>query len=99
MRDDRSDEIADALDWLHAGGWSVGDTAFFDIENSDQVWVVTGSNGENMIWAESATCAEAWQRALDQAAACGLLPGQARPARGRGGGECAWVQSAGLFRF
>ena len=37
--------------------------------------MVTGTNGENMIRAEGATCAEAWRRALDQATAVGMLPG------------------------
>jgi hypothetical protein len=29
MQDDQGDDIATALDRLHAGGWSVGDTAFY----------------------------------------------------------------------
>jgi hypothetical protein len=49
MKDDQGDDIADALDQLHAGGWSVGDTAFHDVENGGPVWVVTGTNGENQI--------------------------------------------------
>jgi hypothetical protein len=65
---DRGDDIADALDQLHVGGWSVGDTAFYDVEHNDQVGMVTGTNGENMIRAEGATCREAWQRALDSRA-------------------------------
>jgi hypothetical protein len=55
MRDDQGDDITDALDRLHAGGWSIGDTAFHDIENGRVVWVVSGTNGENMIRAEVAT--------------------------------------------
>jgi hypothetical protein len=54
---DQSDNIADSLDRLHAGGWSIGGAVFHDIE--------TGTNGENMIRAEGATGAEAWRRALD----------------------------------
>ena len=80
LQDDQGDDIADVLDQLHAGGWNVGDTAFHDVKDGGQVWVVTGSNGENMIRAESATCAEAWRRALDRAAAGGMLPGWPRPA-------------------
>jgi hypothetical protein len=68
MRDDQGDNITDAIDRLHAGGWSVGDTAFFDVEDGCPVWVVTGTNGENMIRAEGATCREAWRRALDSRA-------------------------------
>jgi hypothetical protein len=77
---DQSDEIAAALDRLHAGGWSVGDTAFY-VAGGGLVHVVIGSNGENQIRAEGATCREAWRRALDQAAEVGMLPGRPRPAR------------------
>ena len=44
---------------LHAGGWSVGDTAFHDVAGGGLVHVVIGSNGENQIRAEGATCREA----------------------------------------
>jgi hypothetical protein len=59
LQDDQGDEIAAVLDQLHAGGWNVGDTAFFDVEDDGQVWVVTGTNGENQIQAEGPTRAEA----------------------------------------
>ena len=68
-RDDQCDDLADAIDRLRAVGWSVGDTAFHDVERGGLVWVVTGSNGENRIRAKGATCAETWRRVLDQAAA------------------------------
>jgi hypothetical protein len=42
----------------------VGDTAFHDVEDGGQVWVVIGTNGENRIRAEGATGSEAWRRAL-----------------------------------
>ena len=58
MQDDRGDDIAAALDRLHAGECSIGDTAFF-VEGGGLVHVATGSNGENMIPAEGATCSEA----------------------------------------
>ncbi len=80
MQGERGDEITDALDQLHAGGWNVGDTAFFDVEDGGQVRVVTGSNGETMIRAEGATCRAAWRRALDRTAAFGMHPGWPRPA-------------------
>jgi hypothetical protein len=80
MRDDQGDEIANALDRLHAGGWSIGDTAFY-VEGGGLVHVVIGSNGENQIRAEGATRPKAWRRALDQAAAVSMLPGRPRPAR------------------
>jgi hypothetical protein len=73
----------DPLALLHRSGWSIGDTAF---QVGDVlVWLVTGSNGENMIRAEGATRAEAWHRAVEQAAAVGMLrrrPGTTRPSRG-----------------
>jgi hypothetical protein len=62
MRDDQGDDIADALDQFHAGGWNVGDTAFY-VEGGGLVHVVIGTNGENRIRAEGAACREAWRRA------------------------------------
>jgi hypothetical protein len=61
---DQGDEIAATLDRLHVGGWSVGDTAFHDVDRGGIIHVVIGSNGENQIRAEGATCREAWRRAL-----------------------------------
>jgi hypothetical protein len=78
---DQNNDIAAALDRLHAGGWSIGDTAFHDIEHGRVVWVISGTNGENQIRAEGATRPKAWRRALDQAAAVSMLPGRPRPAR------------------
>ena len=49
------------------GGWNVGDTAFFDVEDGGPVWVVAGTNGESQIRAEGAYH-EAW-RGIDQTAA------------------------------
>src|SRR5512135_2939574 len=62
MQDDQGDEIAAALDRLHAGGWSVGDAACSG--PGGIIHVVIGTNGENQIRAEGATCSEAWRRAL-----------------------------------
>ena len=76
-------ESTNALDWLHADGWSISDTAFY-VAGGGLVHVVIGSNGENQIRAEGATCREAWRRALDHAAEVGMLPGWPRPARGVG---------------
>ncbi|MBV8267792.1 MAG: hypothetical protein JO252_15815 [Planctomycetaceae bacterium] len=44
----RGDEIAAALDRLHAGGWSVGETAF-SVEGGGLVHVVIGTNDESRI--------------------------------------------------
>ena len=38
---------------LHAAGWSIGDTAY--LERCELVWLVTGTNGENVIRAEEPT--------------------------------------------
>ena len=51
-QDDQDDEIASTA--LHVGGWSVGDTAFHDVDQGGLVHVVTGSNGETMIRARRA---------------------------------------------
>ena len=53
MRDDQDDDIAAALDRLHAGGDRIGDTAFC-VEGGGLAHVVTGSNGANMIRARRA---------------------------------------------
>jgi hypothetical protein len=65
------DSSDDPLALLHRSGWSIGDTAFHGSDGL--VWVVTGSNGENLIRAEGVTRAEAWHRAVEQAAAVGML--------------------------
>jgi hypothetical protein len=46
---------------------------------------VDGSNGGNKLRVEGSTQAEAWHRAIEAAAACGILDGWPRPARGTGG--------------
>ena len=78
---DQSDEITEALGQLHVSGWSIGDTAFYDVERGGVVRVVIGSNGENQIRAEGETTAEAWRVALDQATAVGMLRRGTRRAR------------------
>jgi hypothetical protein len=51
---------------LHRAGWSIGETA------TATSWIVTGVNGENGIQAQGASQAEAWHRAVEQAAAVGM---------------------------
>ena len=73
----------DSFGLLHRSGWTIGDTAFK--LGDGLVWLVTGSNGENLIRAEGATQDEAWHQAVEQAAAVGMLrrlPGTARPSQG-----------------
>ena len=83
---------------FHAGGWNVSVTAFFDVEDGGQVWVVTGTNGENRLRAKGATCAEAWRWVLDQAAVvevCRVGLGR-RGSRGRQGAwHCASEEGPG----
>jgi hypothetical protein len=64
------------LDLSHTAGWSIGDTASWDVERGGRgiVHVVLGSDGENAIRAEGKSTAEAWRSALSQAAAVGTLP-------------------------
>ena len=52
---------------LHAAGWTIGEVA------TQCRWLVTGSNGENVIHAVSVSQAAAWQLALEQAACVGML--------------------------
>ena len=52
---------------LHQAGWSIGETG------SVGLWMVTGTNGENMIRAQGRTRTEAWYRAALQAEAVGML--------------------------
>jgi hypothetical protein len=60
------DPIAECLAALHRAGWSIGEAAFAT-ETGGQVWVVSGSNGENLIRAEGATTAGAWRSAAGRA--------------------------------
>jgi hypothetical protein len=52
---------------LHRAGWSIGETGSF------VVWLVSGTNGENVIHVEGRSQAEAWYRATLQAEAVGML--------------------------
>ena len=52
---------------LHGSGWSIG-----EVETASG-WLVTGTNGENMIVGQGSTQAEAWQRAVEQAEAVGMI--------------------------
>jgi hypothetical protein len=75
-----ADPVGECLDQLRRAGWSVGDAAFTGGEGL--VWVVTGSNGENLIRAEGPTRAAAWIAACGQARALGMLRRRARPPDG-----------------
>src|SRR4051794_30942535 len=70
---------------LHRSGWSTGEAAFTG-SSGRTVWQVDGRNGENRLLAHGATQREAWHRAVEQAAACGMLADWPRPS-GDGGGR------------
>jgi hypothetical protein len=66
--------VDESFDRLHRAGWSIGEIA------GSALWVVTGTNGENVMKAELKTQAEAWYRATLRAEAVGMLA----PSRTRG---------------
>jgi hypothetical protein len=66
---------------LHRSGWSLGGTTFTG-SSGRTVHQVDGRNGENKIRVEGATPAVAWHRAVEAAAACGMLEGWPRPSSG-----------------
>ena len=57
---------------LHLAGWSIGEVG------TTRGWLVTGTNGENVIRAVGRTQAEAWSLACEQAAAVGMLSDEQR---------------------
>jgi hypothetical protein len=69
---DELEASADAVARLHRAGWSIGDVGFHDGAGG-LFWIVSGSNGENLIRAEGATRAGAWGRAVEQARGLGML--------------------------
>jgi hypothetical protein len=66
--------VDESRDRLHRAGWSIGEAG------GAAVWIVIGTNGENMIRVEGCSQAEAWWRACEQAAAEGM---PAKPRRHR----------------
>ena len=69
---DQPRDSDEALARLHRAGWSIGDVAFHDGAGR-LLWIVSGSNGENLIRAEGATRADAWIHAVEQARTTGML--------------------------
>jgi hypothetical protein len=61
-----------SLHRLHRSGWSTGEAAFTG-SSGRTVWRVDGSNAVNRFKVEGATPAEAWWRAVEAAAAVGML--------------------------
>jgi hypothetical protein len=58
-------------DRLHRSGWSVGE--FSVTTENGPVWMVSGTNGENVIEARGGTQSESWLRAVEQARSLGML--------------------------
>jgi hypothetical protein len=52
---------------LHAAGWSVGEVA------AGSHWLVNGTNGENRVHAVGESQAAAWELAIEQAGAVGIV--------------------------
>src|SRR5512142_477028 len=74
-------EVVALVEQLQQAGWSIGDVGLRG-EDGGLVWIVLGRCGSALLMVSGATRPEGWRRALDQAAAVGMLPG--RPARGEG---------------
>src|SRR3954470_14206020 len=68
---------------LRRSGWSTGETAWHAI-GGGIVYQVDVSNGENRILVVGTTPREAWHRAVEAAAAVGMLDGWPRPTPGAG---------------
>jgi hypothetical protein len=73
-------DVAALVEPLQQAGWSIGDVALRG-EGGGLIWIVLGRCGADLLMVSGPTRAEAWRRALDQAAAVGMLPGRPRPAR------------------
>jgi len=70
----------ESLARLHRSGWSTGETGWCGTGGS--VWQVDGRNGENQILVVGTTQREAWWRAVEAAAAVGMLADWPRPSPG-----------------
>ena len=63
--------VDESRDRLHRAGWSVGECAHGT--GGAFVWLITGTNGENVINATGTSQSEAWWRACIQAREVGML--------------------------
>jgi hypothetical protein len=62
---------------LHRSRWSTGETGWCG--KGGFAWQVDGRNGESQVPVVGATQREAWWRACEMAAACGMLADWPRP--------------------
>jgi len=63
--------IDDCADRLHRAGWSVGEVRIST--DAGALWLISGANGENLIYARASTQTAAWQEACQQARIVGML--------------------------
>ena len=83
MENDTYTPVEESLHHLHRSGWIVAEITFTSASGRT-VHLVEGANGgENRIHVKGSTQAEAWHRAVEAAAACGMLRGWPRPMGGR----------------
>jgi hypothetical protein len=68
----------ESLECLHRSGWYCGE-AGFTYPDGRYIHLVDGWNGEKKFRVEGATPAEAWYRAVEAAAAAGMLVDWPRP--------------------
>jgi hypothetical protein len=68
----------DSLHRLQRSGWSTDLIALIG-PSGNPLWRIDGTNGENSIRVVGDTLAEAWHRAVEAAAACGMLSDWPRP--------------------
>jgi hypothetical protein len=68
---------------LRRSGWSTDEAAWTG-SSGRIVYQVDGTNGENSLLVRASTQREAWHRAVEAAAACGMLADWPRPSNGAG---------------
>jgi hypothetical protein len=71
----------ESIQRLIRSGWTMCQLTY-EGNSGYVVWEVSGSNGENQISILGASPEEAWHRAVEAAAACGMLKGWPRPSHG-----------------
>jgi hypothetical protein len=80
---DTDPPVKESIQRLIRSGWCMYQFVYIG-PNAETRWTISGSNGENRISVESETQGQAWHRAAQADAACGMLKGWPRPHSGRG---------------
>jgi hypothetical protein len=83
----------ESLGHLQRSGWSTGETAWHGA-GGGIVYRVDGNNGENKLLVRRTTAREVWWRAIEAAAAVGMLADWPRPSGKAGEGQ---VSAGGRF--